>query len=245
MLLYVNSTMSGLLSNLMFIALFCFSVALPAQQKQPGAKSSANSQKQDGALLTLNSDADQVKSALKVLEKEFKNLKSISSDFVQIKKMSLFDRNIILKGRLLIRFPHYFRWEVDEPVKTTVTADGDSIVIWDEESGETQRTSTKNNPVVQNIWAQIDSWFMGKYALLAKDYTISILKDGISDSSIPVLIFKPKSKPLSAAVKSVTLYFSKATKNSAGRQYLKKVVLAEVSGDSTTIEFNNLKIALN
>ena len=245
MLIYVKSTGLNLLSDMIFTALLCFGVALSAQQEQTGIKLPADSQKQDGALLSSESDAEQVEVALKVLEKEFKNLKSISSDFVQIKKMSLFDRSIILKGRLLIRFPHYFRWEVDEPVKTTVTADGDSIAIWDEESGETQHTSTRNNPVIKNIWAQIDSWFMGKYTLLAKDYAISILKDGVSDSSIPVLVFKPKSKPLSAAVKSVTLYFSKATKSSAGRQYLKKVVLAEVSGDSTTIEFNNLKITLN
>ena len=189
-------------------------------------------------------DNQKIKTALKSLEAEFKNIKSISADFVQTKKMSLFKRNIILKGRLLIKFPHYFRWEVDEPVKTTVTAEGDSIAIWDEESGETQRTSTKNNPVVKNIWAQIDSWFMGKYALLAKDYKISVLKDAKSDCDIPILIFKPRSKPLSVAVKSVTIYFSKATKNTSGRQYLKKVVLAEKSGDATTIEFNNTTIIL-
>ncbi len=185
-----------------------------------------------------------VKDALKSLEAEFKDIKSISADFLQTKKMSLFKRNIILKGRLRIKFPHYFRWEVDEPVKTTVTAEGDSIAIWDEESGETQRTSMKGNPIVKNIWAQVDSWFMGKYALLAKDYTISILEGGKSDSTIPVLVFKPRSKPLSLAIKSVTIYFAKATENTSRRQYLKKVVLAEKSGDATTIEYNNTTIVL-
>ncbi len=189
-------------------------------------------------------ESQAVKDALTALKKEFKNIKSISSDFVQTKKMSLFKHNIILKGHLIIKFPHYFRWEVDEPVKTTVTASGDSVEIWDEESGETQKISTKNNPIVKNIWAQIDSWFMGKYALLAKDYTISISDNGKSNSTIPVLIFKPKSKPLSVAVKSVTIYFAKASKTSSGRQYLKKVVLSEKSGDATTIEFNKTKIIL-
>jgi len=191
-----------------------------------------------------DTDIREVKTALKSLEKEFQDIKSISSDFIQIKKMSMFKRSIILKGRLLIKFPHYFRWEVDEPVKTTITADGDSIKIWDEESGETQTTSTKNNPVVKNIWAQIDSWFMGKYALLAKDYNISVLKSEKNVNDIPLLIFKPKSKPLSVAVKSVILYFDKATTDTSGRQYLKKVILEEKSGDSTTIEFNNVKIIL-
>jgi outer membrane lipoprotein carrier protein len=194
--------------------------------------------------LSADDDVDQVKKALKSLEKEFKNIKSIASDFTQTKKMSLFNRNIILKGRLLIKFPHYFRWEVDEPVKTTVTASGDSIKIWDEESGETQTTSTKNNPVVKNIWAQIDSWFMGKYLLLAKDYNISTLKNEETESDIPLLVFKPKSKPLSVAVQSVTLYFEKATPETSGRQYLKRVILKEKSGDSTVIDFDNVKISL-
>lgn len=186
----------------------------------------------------------EVQAALSSLEKEFQHIRSISSDFVQTKKMSLFKHDIILKGRLLIKFPHYFRWEVDEPVKTTITAEGDSIEVWDEESGETTHTSTKNNPVVQNIWAQIDSWFMGRYALLSKDYSISILKSEKSSSTIPVLIFKPKSKPLSLAVKSVTLHFAKGTVKSSGRQYLQKVILEEKSGDTTMIEFNNLTIIL-
>lgn len=190
------------------------------------------------------SSKSKVEDALNSLEKEFKGIRSISSDFVQTKRMSLFKHSITLKGRLLIKFPHYFRWEVDEPVRTTITAEDDSIEVWDEESGETTHTSTKNNPVVQNVWAQIDSWLMGKYALLSKDYSISILVEEKSNSTIPVLLFQPKSEPLSLAIKSVKLYFAKATESSSGRQYLQKVIIEEKSGDTTRIEFNNLKIVL-
>ncbi len=182
---------------------------------------------------------------LESLEKEFKDIKSITGNFVQTKKMSLFNRDILLKGRFLIKFPHYFKWEVDEPVKTTLTADGDSIEIWDEGTGETQNTSIKNNPVVKNIWSQIDSWFMGRYTLLSKDYNIEILKTEKRDGSIPVLLFKPKSKPLSVVVESITLYFSKANEKTSGRQYLKKVILKEKSGDSTIMEFKDIIIILN
>lgn len=193
---------------------------------------------------SIKDNDSRVKAALEVLEKEFQGIKSISGEFIQTKHMSLFKHSIILKGNLLIKFPHYFRWEVDEPVKTTITAEGDSIAVWDEESGETTHTSTKNNPVVQHIWSQIDSWFMGRYALLSKDYSISVVDDEKSDSAIPVLAFTPKSKPLSLAIKSVTLYFAKGTPESSGREYLQKVVIEEKSGDTTIMEFSNLRIVL-
>jgi outer membrane lipoprotein carrier protein len=196
-------------------------------------------------LYALPSDSDSitVRGALQSLEREFKGIKSISSDFIQTKKMSMFNRSIVLKGRLAIKFPHYFRWEVDEPVKTTVTAEGDFIKIWDEESGETQTTSTKNNPVVKNIWAQIDSWFMGKYAVLAKDYNISSVENKIP-GGLPLLIFKPKSKPLSSVIESVILNFDEPTADTSGRKYLKRVIIEEKSGDSTIIDFSKVKIVL-
>jgi len=189
---------------------------------------------------------EEAKEVLDLLEKEFRDVKSISADFAQVKKMSLFKRDINLKGRLMIKFPQYFRWEVDEPVKTTVTADGDTIEIWDEETDKTQKVSTKSNPVVKNIWAQIDSWFMGKYAQLSKDYDIRLPRkpDNNKENSISVLVFIPKSEPLSAVVKSVTLFFSNGNKDTSGRKYLNKVILIEKSGDSTIIEFKNVKISL-
>ena len=181
---------------------------------------------------------------LSLLEDQFTGIKSISADFVQKKKMSLFNKEIVLKGKMNIRFPHYFRWEVDEPVKTIVTADGDTIKIWDEETDKTQTTSTKNNPVLKNIWAQVDSWFMGKYKQLANDYNIEISKTERSVGKIPVVVFIPKSAPLTTVMKSVTLFFSDPSPTSAGRCYLRKVILKDKSGDSTVMEFLKTKILL-
>lgn len=187
---------------------------------------------------------DETRAILNVLEKEFRDIESISADFDQVKKMSLFKREIKLKGNLLIKFPHYFKWEVLEPVKTTVTADGKNIEIWDEETDSTQTLSIENNPVVKNIWSQIDSWFMGKYNLLSKDYNIKISEVDEKETSIPVLVFSPKSEKLSKVIKSVSLYFSEGDRATSEKKYLKKVILRENTGDSTVIKFKNVKISL-
>jgi len=181
---------------------------------------------------------------LKVLEQQFSGIKSISADFRQTKKMSLFKRDISLKGHLTIKFPHYFKWEVSEPVRTTVTADGDSIEIWDAETGKTQKTSIKNNPVVKSVWAQIDAWFMGRYAELAEKYTIQIMEAGKETRGLPVLRFIPKSAKFAKVMKSVTVYFAPPDENTSGRHYLQKIILTEPSGDYTVIEFLNTRIEL-
>ena len=227
---------------LLFLILFAAFPAYPDEQLEKGSqKANRESSTTNPGTQTKEND---IKYLLSLLEDQFKGIKSISADFIQKKKMSLFNKEIILKGKMNIGFPHYFRWEVDEPVKTIVTADGDTIKIWDEETGKTQTTSTKNNPVLKNIWAQVDSWFMGKYKQLAKDYDIEISKTEKSGGKIPVVVFIPRSAHLATVMKSVTLFFSAPSPTSAGRCYLRKVILKDKSGDSTVMEFLNTKIEL-
>lgn len=174
---------------------------------------------------------EKAKLALQSLQQAMADVVSISADFEQEKKLSLFSRTIKLKGNLQIKFPHFFKWEVDSPIKTIITADGDKIKIWDEETGQTNTTNVNDNPVVKNIWTQIDSWFMGRYSILAKDYHIKVVAEEPLELS-----FKPKGKPLSAAVDNITIFFRK------DRKYLKKVILKETSGDSTVMIFSNIVI---
>jgi len=173
-------------------------------------------------------------SVLAEIQKAMTGVKEIEANFSQEKKLSLFNRPIKLTGTLKIKFPHYFKWEVVSPLKTVIIADGNSVTTWDEETGETRTMSVEDNPVVKNIWVQIDSWFMGKYGELSKNYSIN-LKNAIP----PILEFTPKSETLAAAVKRITVYFRK------DKKYINKVLLEEKGGDSTVMEFSDIKIIDN
>ena len=168
---------------------------------------------------------------LSEIQDSMASVKEINADFNQEKKLSLFKHTIELKGNLQIKFPHYFRWEVTSPLKTIITADGDRVTTWDEETDKTQTISVKNNPVVKSIWTQIDSWFLGKYDELSKNYYIKLIQ---SDPAI--LEFEPKSKTIAATVKKITVWFRK------DKKYLKQVKLQEKGGDSTTIKFSNIRL---
>jgi len=168
---------------------------------------------------------------LSEIQKSMASVKEIKADFNQEKNLSLFKHTIKLEGNLNIKFPHYFRWEVTSPLKTVITADGDTVTTWDEETNQTQTLSVKNNPVVKSIWTQIDSWFMGKYDELSKNYYIKLLQ-----SEPAVLEFKPKNKAVASTVEKITVFFRK------DKKYLKQVKLQETGGDSTIISFSNIKL---
>ena len=176
-------------------------------------------------------NSQKAKTALQSLQKEMANVISISADFKQDKKLSLFSKTLTITGHMKITFPHFFKWEVYSPIKTIITADGEKVTMWDEETNQTNTTSVADNPVVKNIWTQIDSWFMGRYSVLAKDYNIKVLKLNPLQ-----LVFTPRGKPLSAAVDSITIFFRE------DRKYLNKVILKETSGDSTVMNFSNIII---
>jgi outer membrane lipoprotein-sorting protein len=171
------------------------------------------------------------KVALSHIKQAMSKVEEIRANFVQEKHLSLFEHTLIISGNLEIKFPHYFKWVVSSPLKSEIIADGDTVTTWDEETDQKVTMSVKSNPVIKNIWTQIDSWFLGKYDILAKSYAISIK----SDKPL-VLTFVPKSKPLSAAVKKITVYFRE------DKKYLQKVILEEVGGDSTVMKFSNIKI---
>jgi len=168
---------------------------------------------------------------LSEIQDSMASVKEIKADFEQEKKLSLFKHVIKLKGNLEIKFPHYFRWEITSPLKTVITADGDTVTTWDEETKETQTLSVKHNPVVKSIWTQIDSWFMGKYDELSKNYYIELIQQDPA-----ILEFKPKSKTIAATVKKITVYFRE------DKKYLQQVKLEEKGGDSTVIRFLNIKL---
>ena len=172
--------------------------------------------------------------ALNNVKKAMSNVQEIKADFKQEKHLSLFKHTLVISGNLEIKFPHYFKWVVTSPLKSEIIADGDTVTTWDEETKQKVTMSVKTNPVIKNVWTQIDSWFMGKYDVLAKSYAIKIK----SEKPL-VLTFIPKSKPLSAAVKQITVYFRE------DKKYLQKVVLEEVGGDSTVMNFSNIKIKEN
>jgi outer membrane lipoprotein-sorting protein len=180
--------------------------------------------------------ADDAAKTLARIEAGLRNTKSLRADFVQTNKISLFDKEMVLRGNVEIRYPDGFKWTVLSPVKTVVEMDADKARIWDEATGETRTFSRGDNPMMDMMWRQLGAWFMGRYDELSKDYAISVVD---ANETAPKLLFKPKNKLIAKVVASVELSFAEKD----GIFFLSKVVMREKSGDSTTVEFENVVVS--
>ncbi len=173
---------------------------------------------------------------LAAIETGFTNAKTLTADFTQTNKISLFDKPIVLKGTLRIDFPDGLEWRVLSPMRSTVAIKGDKAETWDEATGERKVFSRSENPMMSLMWKQLGAWLMGRYEVLSEDYNIETSPK--SSPEAPVLVFRPKNKLIGKVVANVTLAFAKSN----GMFHLSTVVMREKGGDSTTIVFSNTKV---
>lgn len=172
-----------------------------------------------------------VKTVLKEIEKNMSNIKTVQASFIQKKNMVMFDMPVIIKGEFKIQNPDRFSWTVLEPVEYKLIITKESIIKWEKSTGS-QKMSLKENPMFKEMISQITFWFSGAYATCTKDYRVELVK-----SSPAVLNFIPKEhNPVSNMLSNVTLTFQD------NRKYINTIELFEKNGDSTELDFSNVKI---
>jgi outer membrane lipoprotein-sorting protein len=163
------------------------------------------------------------------LEKKMADFKSMRTDFTQEKSLAVFKKKIVLKGRIFVQKPNRVAWHVDRPVKYSVLITDKFIRQWDEDTDKVQEISLSGNPVFRIVLKQMTAWFSGSFSSLQEEYYVRIVQQQ------PFIIeFAPKEKNFAKKViKSVTVTFREDEK------YLSQITIRELSGDVTTIIFEN------
>ncbi len=173
--------------------------------------------------------ADPLREALTDWQAGLRQVSSIASDFVQEKRLALFQDVLTIRGCLFIATNGLFAWETHWPVRyKLVVADG-RIRQWDEETGRVQTFSMRDNPAASVIHAQMSAWFSGQYEGLTNTYDVALAAEH------PVsFLFTPRAgSPAAGYVATVQVWLR------PDGHYLDKVRIAELSGDSTAITFTN------
>ncbi len=166
------------------------------------------------------------------LGEKVSRFKTLKTDFVQEKKLAIFKKKVIMKGRIYLKKPNTIAWHVDIPVKYSVLITDKVIRQWDEDTDQVQEIPISKNPVFKIVLIQLTTWFSGNYGSLMDDYTVKVLQQR------PYIFeFIPNEKNFSRKiVKSVTITFREDEK------YLQQIKILEMSGDSTTINFEHTVI---
>lgn len=165
----------------------------------------------------------------KRMEKELAEIKTVRADFRQEKDLAMFEKTVVLSGRMAVQNPGKFAWHVDEPVKYSMVIIDADVSQWDEDTNRVTKVNIDRDPVFQIAFKQLTLWFSGDYAKLVEDYDVDILQ-----RDPYVVIFTPREGSIfEKMIDGVTVTFRE------DERYIKKIEIREVTEDKTTISFKN------
>lgn len=161
------------------------------------------------------------------MEQAMADVRTVKTDFVQEKKMALFNHPLVTRGSIWVEPPHRLLWRVESPMRYALALDGARIRQWDGETGKTTSLSLDGNPVFAAVTEQLNAWFGGRYGLLAQDYDVE------RQAAAPATFtFVPKpTAPSAKMLESVTVVFREDAR------YIASIRIADRSGDVTTLTF--------
>jgi outer membrane lipoprotein-sorting protein len=176
--------------------------------------------------------AKDINVVLASLEKKMAGVKSIETDFIQEKKMAVFDKKIILKGKIFIQEPDLFSWHTEEPVRYVMLIKADMIKQWDEDSRQVQVLNISRNPAFSIAINQMKVWFEGEYSKLLTDYDANV----VSEEPVVLEFMPKKSAGAYNIIKKVRLTFRE------DERYIARIDIIEKNEDLSSLSFMNTKL---
>lgn len=163
-----------------------------------------------------------------LLKRSASTVKTLTSDFVQEKYLSMFKSVLTSKGHFYFNKPDMLRWELTAPVASGFVLKGDAGRRWHERTGRTENFRISQEPVMKIVSEQLFAWAKPDFQWLKKEYKIVVLKES------PVsLRLEPRSATLQGFIHYLLVNFS------ADGKYVRSVELHEKDGDYTRIRFVN------
>jgi len=166
---------------------------------------------------------------LRMLEERFADIRTVQTDFTQEKELAVFSQKVVLTGSIALENPDRLAWHVMSPMRySLIIADGVARQ-WDEDSDREQHIALSKNAVLKVVTEQLQKWFTGQYASLARDYDVKV----VGRNPI-ILTFVPReSAMMKKAVEQITVTFREDAR------YVHEILVEEAGGDSTRMVFED------
>lgn len=156
-------------------------------------------------------------------------MKSLSSDFVQQKKLEYLETTIESNGKFWFKDGTKLRWEYTSPFEYIIVANNGKFMIKDEE--KTSVYDTKSNKAFEELNQILISTVNGTLIRSGK------FKVNIKENASAYLVeLEPENEQMKLVLKNIHLYFSKTDYT------VYKVKMIESAQDYTIITFSNKKI---
>lgn len=181
------------------------------------------------ALPSLAQSADRDAVVAKVIECG-SGIESIRCDFVQTKRSSMLENELVSRGKMWFSKPQLLRWEYTSPYSNLFIMNGDKALLKNEKG--TTLTDVKKNRMVKGISSMVLGCISGDWLTDARTFGVEVVeKDGEW-----LVRLTPKRGELKQMWTSLELRFDPATGTSKG------IKMNEASGDCTIIEFRGVEM---
>ena len=162
------------------------------------------------------------------IEKAYRDVKTLSAAFTQEKSSSMLAEKVVQKGTLHYKAPAKMRWAYTSPeAMAIVFCDGKAVL-------QNKNGSSAPNKMVGELGSMIVNAVNGQFLKDNTSFSSSYYRQtGSGDVTVKL---KPLNKRMKLYYKEITLVLDK--KDCLAR----KIVLAEASGDVTTIDFSDKKV---
>lgn len=162
-----------------------------------------------------------------------KTINSVEAQFTQTKELSVIKEKITSKGNFFFRKEKLLRWEYTSPFPYLIIFNNDKIYVKDED--KENHISLQSNKVFREVNNILIGAVQGTLLSDTKNFqcTITDLRDEFEAVMIP------QNLRIKETLSEIILYFNKSDYT------VDRLVMREVSGDYTSIEFNGKKINQN
>ena len=157
-----------------------------------------------------------------------KAIKTLQSDFSQVKKMDFLDNDITTYGKMTLKSPNLLSWKYTKPYQYSIIFKENKIFINDQGKKSTVDAKSKTFEKINKLIVGSASGKMFD----DPEFIVRYFKTGTTN----IARFIPKSQQLLKYIKQVELVFPK------NQSTVSQVNMLEASGDTTTINFKNTKV---
>lgn len=156
-------------------------------------------------------------------------LNTLSAHFVQTKTMTVLKKPAITKGFMYVKQNNKFRWEYTNNPKFIFAQNGNKIYT---QTGENIQIITDNSvKLYEEISKLVQQSIHGNILENTKDFTAIFEQN----NRFIKIILTPKQRGMKRFISNITLFIDKQT------MLASKFIMLEPNGDSTMIEFENIK----
>jgi len=217
-----------------FLILILFASLTADELKFDDKKVKENAQKAHDVLEGTCNDA--CMKELKVISEKSKNIKSIRSNFKQVKKLSFMNSEVISSGVFLFRKDekkNQVRWEYTKPFSYIIVMDGDDVVMKD--NNRVSRFDMSSSKIFEEINEILIKSLNGTILNDRKNFSFTYSDKG-EDFHVSMI---PGKESLKKYLKEIRMVISK-------KDYaISLLKMIEKTGDSTTLLFRDKKINQN